>query len=323
MHGYIFDILRLIRGTFVKGICPMRITCFEDFADEAKKMKKKTIIAVVEAHDEHTLESVIASTKEGIMVPMLFGNSEKISEMIKSFGSDPSDYEIISSDGMEDSLKLAIDAVNTGKAMAIMKGRLESGDFMKAIVNKENRLLTGGKLSLAGFFYPPKYHKIFAISDMGLNTYPDLDGKKIIIVNAVRMLNALGIVNPKVAVLTSVEKVNPKMPDTVDAAALKQMNLDGEITGCVIEGPISFDLATSIESARIKGYDSPVAGDTDLFIVPDIVSGNLLAKSLTGMSGSLTAGTVLGAKVPVIFTSRSAEASDKYYSIALAACLAE
>ena len=301
----------------------MRITYFEDFADEAKKMKNKTIIAVVEAHDEHTLESVIASTKDGIMVPKLFGSSEKISEMIKSFGADPSDYEIISSDGMEDSLKLSIEAVNTGKATAIMKGRLESNAFIKALVKKENGLLTGGKLSLAGFFLPPKYHKIFVISDMGLNTYPDLDSKITIVENAVRMLNTLGIELPKVAILSSVEKVNPKMPDTVDAAALKQMNLEGKITNCVIEGPISFDLATSIESARIKGYDSPVAGDADLFIVPDIVSGNLLAKSLTGMAGSQTAGTVLGAKIPVIFTSRSAEASDKYNSIALAACLAE
>ena len=300
----------------------MKITSFEDFAQEAKKMEQKTIIAVVEAHDEHTLESVIAATRDGIMAPLLIGRGEKIKEMIESYGSDPACFEIIPSDGMEDSLTRAIEAIHAGRATAIMKGRLESGDFMKAIVNKENRLLTGGKLSLAGFFAPPKYHKIFAISDMGLNTYPDLDGKKVIIQNAVKMLNALGIETPKVAVLASVEKVNPKMPDTVDAAALKKMNQDGEITGCVVEGPISFDLATSAEAAAIKGYLSPVAGDADLLIVPDIVSGNLLAKSLTGMAGSQTAGTVLGAKIPVIFTSRSAEATDKYNSIALAACVA-
>ena len=110
------------------------------------------------------------------------------------------------------------------------------------------------------------------------------------------------------------------MPDAVDGAALKKMNQDGEITGCIVEGPISFDLATSMDAARIKGYDSPVAGSADLLIVPDIVSGNILAKSLTGFCGAITAGTVLGAKIPVILTSRSAEASDKYYSIALAAC---
>ena len=300
----------------------MKIACFEDFAIEAKKMRKKAVIAIAEAHDEHTLESVIGAKKDGIMIPILIGNGEKIAEMIKDYGSEPSEFDIVSSGGIEESLRSAIEAVNAGRATAIMKGRLESGEFIKAIMNKESGLLTGSKLSLLGFYSPPKYHKIFAVSDMGLNTYPDLEGKKTIIDNAVKALNALGIKKPKVAVLASVEKLNTKMPDTVDADALKRMYLSGEITGCIIEGPISFDLATSAEAARIKGYDSPVAGDADLLIVPDIVSGNILVKCLTGMAGSQTAGTVLGARVPVVFTSRSAEASDKYYSIALAACIA-
>ena len=300
----------------------MKIACFKDFAEEAKKMKKKTVIAIVEAQDAHTLESVIDSRNDGIMTPMLIGNEAEIKDLIAGFGADPSDFDIIPSGGVEESLARAVEMVNTGKANAIMKGKLESGDFMKAIVKKENGLLAGGRLSLAGFFSPPQYHKIFAVSDMGLITYPDLDGKKAIIENAVKMLNALGFVKPKVAVLAAVEKLNPKMPETVDADALKQMNLSGIIKNCTVEGPISFDLATSAESARIKGYDSPVAGDADLLIVPDITAGNILVKCLTGLAGAQTAGTVLGAKVPVILTSRSAEASDKYYSIALAACVA-
>ena len=160
------------------------------------------------------------------------------------------------------------------------------------------------------------------MSDPALNTYPDFDAKKAIVVNAVKMLNALGYDRPKIAVLASVEKVNPKMPDTVDADALKKLSECGDIKNCVIEGPISLDLAISKESAKIKGYESPVAGDADLLIVPDINSGNLLAKSLTLLAGAQTAGCVLGAKVPAILVSRSAEASDKYYSIALAACIA-
>ena len=301
----------------------MKITCFKDLADEAKKMEKKTIIAVAEAHDEHTLESVIEAKNDGIMIPLLIGNAEKIKELITKFGADPAKYDVIASDNMEASLKTAVDLINTGKATAIMKGKLESADFMKAIVNKENNLIKGGKLSLIGLFNPPKYHKLIAISDIGFNMYPDLESKKAIIENAVNMFNTLGFETPKIAVMASVEKLNPKMPETVDADALKKMNEDGEIKNCVVEGPISFDLATSLESAKIKGYDSPVAGDADLLVVPDITSGNLLAKSLTGMGGSLTAGTVLGAKVPVVFTSRSAEASDKYYSIALAACIGQ
>lgn len=301
----------------------MKIRSFEDLAAEAKKMTKKTIIAVVEAQDEHTLESVVQATNEGIMVPVLIGDENKIKELLTHFSAEPSQYEIVASSGVEDSLQKAIGLINAGKATAIMKGKLESGQYMKAIVTKENGLISpGSKLSLMGFFETPKYHKIFAVSDMGLNTYPDLEGKKLIIENAVRLMRAIGYDNPKVAVLSSVEKVNPKMPDAVDGDALKTMNQNGELAGCIVEGPISFDLATSADSARIKGYENPVAGDADLLIVPDICAGNLLAKCLTGFGDARTAGTVLGAKVPVILTSRSAEASDKYYSIALAACAA-
>jgi phosphotransacetylase len=132
-------------------------------------------------------------------------------------------------------------------------------------------------------------------------------------------LRAFGVENPKVAILAAIEKVNPKMKETVDADALKQMNACGEIDGCVVDGPLSFDIATSREAAEIKGYESEVAGDADLLIVPDLVCGNVLVKALTGIAGAMTAGMVVGAKVPIVLTPRSAEASDKYYSIALAA----
>ena len=126
----------------------MKITCFEDFAGEAKKKEKKTIIAVVEAHDEHTLESVIEATDDGIIIPALIGNKQKIKDLLIEFGADPETYDIVSSGGFEESLKIAVEMINMGKATAIMKGKLESGDFMKAVVNKENKLVTGGKLSL-------------------------------------------------------------------------------------------------------------------------------------------------------------------------------
>ena len=300
----------------------MKITCFDDLAKEARNMAVKTVIAVVEAQDEHTLESVVKAARDDIMIPVLIGNTKKIGELLSRYGVDPSTFNIVQSGGADESLQKAVALINAGKATALMKGKLDSGQFIKVVVNKENDLTTGGMLSVAGFFETPKYHKIFAVSDMALNTYPDLAGKKLIVQNAVNMLGALGFENPKVAILSSVEKVNPKMRDTVDGDALKKMNQRGEITGCVLDGPISFDLATSPAAAGIKGYTSPVAGDADLLIVPDIVSGNILAKCLTGFCGAGTAGTVLGAKIPVILTSRSAESSDKYYSIALAACAA-
>ena len=301
----------------------MKINCFEDLAAEAKKMTRKTVIAVVEAQDAHTLESVIQAAGDGIMEPVLIGDAEKITGLLSQLGADHAAFRIIHASGTDESLRQAVALVKAGQATAVMKGRLDSGEFMKAIVSKENGLVpAGNKLSLIGFYETPMYHKVFAVSDMGLNTYPDLAGKKLIIDNAVRLLHALGYENPKVAVLSSVEKVNPKMPDAVDGAQLKEMNARGDITGCTVEGPISFDLATSREAAAIKCFDSPVAGDADLLIVPDIAAGNILVKCLTGFGGARTAGTVLGARVPVILTSRSAEASDKYYSIALAACAA-
>lgn len=300
----------------------MEITCLHDLADVAKGMVKKSVIAVVEAQDENTLESIIDAANDGIIIPILIGDRERIRDLLPRYKAGPSDYEIVQSCGSaEVSLKYATDLINTGKATAVMKGKLESAELMRAIVKKENGLLAGDKLSVAGLFTPPQYHKMICVSDVALNMYPDLDGKRAIITNAVHMLNTLGLETPKVAVLASVEKLNLKMPETIDADALKIMNQNGEIANCIVEGPISFDLATNAEAVRIKGYDSPVAADADVLIVPDITAGNILAKCLTGMAGARTAGVVLGAKVPVILTSRSAEASDKYYSIALAACI--
>ena len=301
----------------------MGITSLSDLVETAKKSEKKAVIAVVEAQDEHTLESVIKAANEGIMIPKLIGNADEIKTILKAIGAEPTEFDIIPSAGVEESLDKAVRMINTGDATALMKGKLESADYLRALVKKENRLLDeGSKLSVTGLFSPPKYKKLIAVSDPALNIYPDLAAKKSIINNAVKMLNVLGLETPKVAVVASVEKINPMMDETVDADALKKMNLRGEITNCIIEGPISLDLALNIESARIKGYDSPVAGDADLLIVPDITSGNLLVKCLTMLAGAKTAGCVLGAKVPAIIVSRSAEASDKYYSIALAACVA-
>lgn len=293
---------------------------FKELADAAKAMKKKTVVAVVEAHDKNTLEAVVEAKKDGIIEAMLIGNEDKIRKILKEEGGDPDDYSIIPTGSLEESLKAAVENINAGRANAIMKGMLETSEFLKALVHKENGLMAGGRISLVGLYDHPKfYHKLLAVTDVAMNTYPDLQGKKDIVNNAVKLLHSLGCECPKVACLCSVEKVNPKMPETVDADALKKMNAEGEIPGCVVEGPISFDLAIKQGAAAVKGYESPVAGDADLLLVPDITCGNVLVKCMTDYAGAITAGTVLGARCPVILTSRSAEASDKYYSIALAA----
>ena len=298
----------------------MRITRLADLTTVAKN-NSLTNVAVVEAHDRHTLEAVIRAFTDGIITPLLLGDDEKIRTILIECGEDPAGYEILHSKSSIESLAMAVDLVNTGGAGALMKGSLESADFLRAVVKRENKLLSGTLLSLTALFETPGYHKMFAVSDVVVNLYPDLNTKRAIIENAVGMLNRLGITKPKVAVLAAVEKQNEKMPETIDAAALKRMNKEGVISDCLIEGPISFDLATQPEAAAIKNYNSPVAGDADLLIVPDLTAGNILVKCLTGMAGAITAGAIVGAKVPIILTSRSAEASDKFYSIALASVL--
>jgi len=299
----------------------MKITRFEDFVTAARAVTPAKV-AVVEACDTHTLEAVVRAARDGIVSPILIGDAAEIAHTLPAYGASADDFEIIASSGADESLDIAARLVREGKVKTLMKGLVDTGRFMKTVLNKENGLMQGHTLSLIGFYEAPRYHKIFAVTDFGINTYPDLMTKKAIVENAVDLLRRLGITLPKVAALSATEKVNPKMPDSVDAHALKEMNARGEITGCIIEGPIAFDLATSAEAAKIKRYSSPVAGDADLLLVPDFVSGNILVKCLTGFGGAKTAGTVLGARVPIILTSRSSEADDKYYSIALAACAA-
>jgi phosphotransacetylase len=277
----------------------------------------KTAVAVVEAQDEHTIDAVSQAAKDGLISPILIGREDAINALLEQHGA-PANATVIGSGGIGESLAIAASLIAQGKAGALMKGKLETGEFMKGVLNKEYRLTLDRRLSLVGFYQMPQYHKLFAVSDMGLNTYPDLALKKDILLNAVDALKAIGVENPKVAVVSAVEKLNPRMPDAVDADALKQMNLRGEISGCTVEGPISFDLAMFSDAARIKGYESPVAGDADLLIMPDMVSGNVLVKCLTGFAGAATAGMIVGARAPIILTSRSAEASDKYYSMVLA-----
>ncbi len=288
---------------------------FEELKEMLRQQPEKKRIGVVAAQDAHTLEAVVRGYKDGLVEPVLIGQEEKIREVLAGLDYADTDMEIIH---MEDPVECAVKAcelVKAGKIDAIMKGRIETGQLMKVLVNKEQGIRRKSVMSLLAFMESPHYHKIFAITDVGLLTYPDKDKKKAAIENAVEAFHALGIEQPKVAILAAVEKVNPKMPETVDADEIKKEGVDGAI----IEGPISFDLAMDPGAAAIKGYTSEVAGDADLLVVPDIVSGNIAAKSITVIGGGRTGGTVLGAMVPVMLVSRSATADDKYMSIVISA----
>lgn len=300
----------------------MMIQSFQELAQRAQSMSVKTRIALVCAQDRHGLEAITTARRDGIAEGILIGDEREIRDILAQLGENAANYEIIPCPDKAQSIHIAAELVRQGKAGVIMKGKMETGDIMRGILDKENGLRTENTLSVTGIYDMKTYPKIFGVSDVAISTYPDLGKKKSILTNAVNLFHALGHENPKVAVLAAVEKVNPKMNETVEADQLKQMNLSGEIKGCIVEGPISFDLATDPEAAAIKGYQGAVAGDADLLIAPDLICGNVLVKCLTGLAGATTAGLVLGAKVPMVLVSRAATADDKYYSIAMAACTA-
>lgn len=295
---------------------------FKNFDELIKKVqnadtKKRVVVAA--AQDQHTLEAVFRAKKNGIADPVLIGAKEKINAALKSLNEELEDEFIFSSENDIDTADKAVEFIHAKKADFIMKGKLQTADMLRAVVNKEKGLRTGSVMSIFAIHEVPSYHKLLVITDGGMMLYPNLKEKKQIIENAVNTLIAMGYEKPKVAVLAAVETVNPKMPETIEADALKIMNQNGEIKNCIVEGPISYDLTMCKESAQIKGYESPVVGDTDILIVPNIHTGNILSKGLVYSAGAKMAGFVVGAKVPIVITSRGASAEEKYLSLVLSA----
>ena len=288
---------------------------FEQLKAMLKAMPVKRKVAVVPALDEHTLEAISHAYKDGMVEPVLIGDEPKIRDILAQIGTDADKMTIIHVEDPVEAIQKAADMARDGEVDCIMKGKTETGALMKVLVNRERGIRKNDTMSLLAFMESPNYHKVFAITDVGLLTYPSKEQKKAAIENAVEAFHALGVEEPKVAILAAVEKVNPKMKETVEAAEIKEEG----VPGCIIEGPISYDLAMDPASAPIKGYVSPVAGDADLLVVPDIVSGNIAAKTITVIGGGRTGGVVLGAKVPVLLVSRAASADDKYMSIVIAA----
>ncbi|MBR2809789.1 MAG: bifunctional enoyl-CoA hydratase/phosphate acetyltransferase [Solobacterium sp.] len=295
---------------------------FEEIRQTVLSRKHTARLGVIGSDETHTLEAVVRAARDGMIVPVLFGDEEGTREKWNSLNSGLSLPEIIHCEGDEDIAKKAVTAAHDGRVDALLKGKIQTAVMLKAVLNKEWGLRTGRKLSHVMLMHIPSYHKLMFMTDGGMTTYPDLNDKVDLIHNAVDVAHKLGYEEPKVAVLSSVEYFNPKMPENVDADALKKMNQNGEITGCIIEGPISIDLAVSKESAEIKDYHSPVAGDADVLVMPDLPAGNIFFKSLYYFAGMSMAGVIVGASVPLSMLSRSSGADEKYYSILLAAAAA-
>jgi len=296
---------------------------FSEIVAKARASETRRVLAVAAADDEHVIEAVLKARREGIADAILVGDAIKIRALISGQGGDPADFEIVAVASGENSGQTAVDLVKAGKADILMKGIMETRELLKPVVARENNLHTGRVMSHMAFFKLPNYPKLIVNTDGGMVVYPSLEDKKSIIINAVASLRAMGYACPKVAVLAGVEKVNPKMIETVEADQLKQMNLSGEIPDCIVEGPLSYDIAMDAEIARRKGSDCPHSGDFDVLVVPNLAAGNLLGKSWTVTAQAVMAGIIVGAKVPVIIVSRGSGCEEKFLSIALAAVAAK
>jgi phosphate butyryltransferase len=284
----------------------------------AGKQEKK-VVAVMAAEDSHTLEAVCQAARVGVVEPLLIGNKAKILRQLELLGERPGDYTLIHAETTEAVVIKAAQSVNAGQAHFLMKGLIQTGDMMKILLSEQCGFRTATQMSHLGILQIPNYHKLIGITDSALNVYPDLQQKRGMVINAVNTMLRMGFDRPKVAILAAVEQVNPKMPETLDADALKRMNAAGDIPGCIVEGPISYDLAICKESAELKGFKSPVCGDVDLLVAPNIAAANILLKALRYSAEASSAGIVVGGKVPLVLTSRAAEAGSKYLPIVLAA----
>lgn len=281
------------------------------------KANKKTV-ALVRAEDDHALGAVAEVVQKGLIDAVLIGNREAIKETANHIGFPVSDEQILEANDPESAAAEGVKLIREGKADFLMKGKLETAQMLRPVVNKETGLGKGGVMSHVALTEIPSYHKLVITTDGGMLPYPTLEQKKQIIENAVEVFHKLGCEEPKVCVLAASETPNPKMPESMDGVALKEMNQKGELPGCIVEGPISFDLAMVKERSVVKGYESPCAGDADILLVPNVHAGNILGKSLTEMAHAKMAGLIMGAKCPIVLTSRGSSEEEKFNSLMLA-----
>ncbi len=289
---------------------------FQEVMEIARKRGPK-IISVACAQDAEVLLAVNAARKEGIADAILVGDKEKIVKIGTELNIDVNQFEIIDSKDLAEASLKAVELVSSGRAHMVMKGLVDTSIILKAVLNAEVGLRTGNVLSHVAVFDVADYDRLFLVTDAAMNIAPDLQTKKQIIENAVEVAKALDIEVPKVGVICAKEKPNPKMPDTMDAKALEDMNQNGQLTGCLVGGPFALDNAISVEAAKHKGIDHPVAGYADILMTPDIEAGNVLYKSMVFFAKAKNAGVIVGAKAPVVLTSRADSDEAKLYSIAL------
>ncbi len=274
--------------------------------------------AVIHPCDAVSLRGAIDAAEDGFIEPVLVGPENKILQVAKENGIDLRSTKLIQADYSHDAAVKAVDLVNRGEVNMLMKGSLHSDEVLDAVIDKVNGIRTERRISHVFVMDVPSYPKLLLVTDAAVNIAPSLDTKRDICQNAIDLACSIDIVIPKVAVLSAVETVRPKIPSTIEAAALCKMADRGQITGGRLDGPLAMDNAVSMEAVRLKGIQSDVAGDADILVVPDLESGNILAKQLTYLAGADAAGIVLGAKVPIILTSRADSVRSRRASAAIA-----
>lgn len=303
-------LLRTYNILFMKSIAELH--------QKAESNSHSKIVALAAAHDEQALEAVYLAKQKNLTDAVLVGDKQEIEAIAQRRNFDLSGFEILDHKSEAECVKAAVQLVSSGKADILMKGKVSTSGLLRGVLNDDWGLKTGRLLSHFTIFEIKNYHKLLGVTDVAMNIAPTLKEKVGILNNAVQYMNQIGIENPKVAVVGAVEKVNDKMPATIDAAILAKMNDRGQISGCKVDGPFALDNALSKESAKHKGIVSDVAGDADLVLVPNIETGNVLYKALAFVGEELAA-VILGAAAPIVLTSRSDSESAKLNSLVLAA----
>ncbi len=292
----------------------------EELVDLAAE-QAPTRVAVAAAANKLVLQSVQRAVTQGLVVPLLIGREEEIRAEAEAIGWDLEGVQIVPTETNKAAATVAVDLVRRGDAQVLMKGYLHTDEMLGAVLRQDTGLRTDRLLSHVFVLEVPTYHKLLLITDAAINISPGIAHKAAITQNAVDLARKLGVEEVKVAALSSIETINPNIPSTVHAACLSKMAERGQIKGAIVDGPLAFDNAISAEAARDKGINSPVSGDVDVVVVPDLDSGNILSKNLEYLASAKMAGIVMGATAPVVLTSRSDPPRARVYSLALASLL--
>lgn len=291
---------------------------FNEVLENIRSIEEKKTIAIAAAADEEVLKCAVTAVKEGIAQFILIGAEEKIRSILSGLGEDPENWTVINEPNDKNAAEIAVSLASEGKADALMKGLLHTSVFLRALFNKEYGLVPPKTLvSQITITEYPAEDRLIMITDNAINVNPEYKDKVQIINNAVSLAHRMGVECPKVACVAPVEVVNENMPETIDAALLSKACERGQIKGCIVDGPLGLDNALSEAAAKEKSIDSPVAGKADILLMPNLATGNVLDKSLRYFGNLKTGSAVIGAKVPIIMTSRSDSAQNKLHAIAL------